>query len=214
MSLLDLASTVISGVLGGGATGLIGVGVQKYFELKQRAADLAVMKIQHANAVEILTLEQQSKERMAARSAEEREAVAEMDARARENESADRLMAASYEHDRPTYASPEAQDIPPDLLKSSRFARHGAAFSAVLARILMILVDTWRGLIRPGATTYTMYLLTLLFVWVQNLYNKSQMVLTSAQVWELTMHVVGTITYLAVTCLVWWFGIRSPAQKQ
>jgi ascorbate-specific PTS system EIIC-type component UlaA len=75
----------------------------------------------------------------------------------------------------------------------------------------MGLVDGIRGLMRPAITTYTLYLLTVVFIWVRSLYEKTGVVMTAEEAHALTLQAVQTIIYLAVTTVVWWFGVR-PAQ--
>jgi hypothetical protein len=211
--MIELLATIFTGVFGGGATGLLGVVIQKFFSLKERKLDLEAMAIQHTQSMALAKQEQDSRERLAAMGAAEREAIADLDARARENESADRLMAASYEHDAPRYHSPASEEMPPTLLEKSRMARWLATISAFIARMLMVSVDFYRGVIRPGLTVYSMYLLTILFTWVKYLYDKSQMTLSADQVWELTKMVIGTITFLGTAIPLWWFGIRANGSK-
>lgn len=56
-------------------------------------------------------------------------------------------------------------------------------------------------------------LLTMLLIWVHDLWLRSGAQLTQAQQMQITMEVIGTCTYLAVTCTVWWFGVRPAARK-
>ena len=95
--------------------------------------------------------------------------------------------------DRATYLAPEAH-------QGSR-----------LARWAMGLVDMVRGLMRPAITTYTLALLTLVMLWVRELYLRAGLQMTPTQVHELAMQCVGTVVYLATTTVVWWFGVR-PGQ--
>lgn len=65
-----------------------------------------------------------------------------------------------------------------------------------------------RGLVRPVATVYAMALLTLLSVWVFRLALGYGITLSAAQVYALMMDLINTITFLSVTILLWWFGVR------
>lgn len=209
----ELIGTAVSSILSGGATGLLGIVITKFFESRKQAQDLEVLKLNMQNAVDIRRIELESQERLATRSAEEREAIASMDAVARETEAQERSLNASYAADRATYSAPSVQEIPAELLKGSRFARVLAVMSAFSARMLLLFVDFTRGMIRPGMTIYTMYLLTCLMLWVQLLFNTSKMELTPPQILELVMQVVGTITYLSVSLATWWFGLRPASTK-
>lgn len=209
----ELISTAISSVLSGGATGLLGIIISKFFESRKQAQDLEVLKLNMQNAIDVRRIELEAQERLATRSAEEREAVASLDAVARETEAQERSLNASYAADRATYSMPSVQEIPPELLRGSRFARTLAVLSSFSARVLLLLVDFTRGMIRPGMTIYTMYLLTCLLLWVQLLFNTSKLVLDSDQVLNLVAQVVDTITYLSVSLATWWFGLRPASSK-
>lgn len=209
----ELLGTAVSSILSGGATGLLGIVISKFFESRKQSQDLEVLKLNMQNAIDVRRIELESQERMASRSAEEREALAGLDAVSREVEAQERNLNASYAADTATYSAPSVQDMPPELLKGSKFARALAVLSSFSARILLLLVDFTRGMIRPGMTVYTMYLLTCLMLWVQHLFNTSKLELTPPQVLELVMQVVGTITYLSVSLATWWFGLRPASTK-
>lgn len=195
MSLIDIASSVISGVLSGGATGLLGVLLQQWGEHRKRAQEIEVLTLQHAQAVELRRLDQEQQLRIAGLEAANAERLAELDAMARADESASADYRSSMQADRATYLDAGAQ-------QASR-----------VARWMMAAVDFLRGIIRPGATIYSLALLTMLLIWVHDLWLRSGAQLTQAQQMQITMEIIGTCTYLAVTCTVWWFGVRPAARK-
>ena len=109
-------------------------------------------------------------------------------------------------NDKATYLSAGAQD----WAKVSGWWPRLVTGLVVLA---MSLVDFLRGLIRPGATAYTLALQTALLWWVGDLYRQRQLTLSAGQQAELVMLVVGTTSYLCTTCVVWWFGARPQSRR-
>lgn len=190
--MLELLGTIFSGVFAGGATGLLGVLLQRFFDYRKAKTDLELAALQLKAAKETREMELQYQERMAARVAEVQEMQAQLDAHTKEVEADAKLVADSYQHDRPTFTLPADQ-------------RNG------FVAFFMGIVDFIRGLTRPALTAYTMVLLTLVFIWVREMYAKLGVQMTPAQVHDLAMQCVGTIFYLATTTSVWWFGVR-PGQ--
>jgi len=179
--------------VGGGATGLLGVLLQRWFDHKKAVADQELLRIQLAAAKETRQMELEAQERMANRAADVQALQAQLDAHARETEADVRLQTASVENDKATYSAPGAQE-------RSR-----------LVRWAMGLVDGIRGLMRPGITAYTLWMLTVVFFWVRGLYDQMGLKMTEGQVQDLATQTVQTIIYLSVTTTVWWFGVR-PGQ--
>jgi hypothetical protein len=191
--MMELFSTIFTSVLGGGATGLLGVLLQRYFDHKKQQSDIELLKLNLEAAHRTREMELQAQERMADKAADAAIAQAKLDAMTRLAESRDKLVGESYGNDRATFTTADTQ-------QRSRFAR-----------IALTVVDAVRGLMRPGITSYMLGMLTAVFVWVRSLYLQMGMKLTSDQVYALTMNCVGTVFYLATTCVVWWFGVR-PSQ--
>lgn len=202
----ELIGTVVTGVLSGGATGLIGIALQQWGESRKRRDDIERLKLENEQAERLARLESERQLQVAQLGAESAERLAQIQAEARIEEGADLNYRASLEHDKAAYLDPRAQDLSAPKTRSGRIA------SAVVV-LLMGLVDTARGLIRPGATIYSLALLTMLTLWVREMYARAGLQLAPDQVMRLTMEIVGTCTYLATTCTVWWFGVR-PAQRK
>lgn len=191
-SLLEVAGALVSGVLSGGATGLLGILIQQWGDNKKRAHDLELIKQQHMQTLELRRIEGEQALQMATVSAESAERLAEIQAAAKLEESASDDYRASVANDKATYLAPEAQK----------------AWYVVAA---LGFVDFLRGIIRPGITIYSMVLLTLLLYWVHDMWQRSQIVLTPDDSKKLMMEVIGTTTYLVITTTVWWFGRRPEA---
>lgn len=201
----ELLSSMVSGVLSGGATGLLGMGIQIYADVKRREHDLNLLRLQNEQSLKIREIDAAQQKDLANITAESADRLATLQAQARADETASADYLASQGADRATYLAAGAQDAPPPgsdpwLVRTS-----------ALTRILMAVVDTLRGLIRPGVTMYSMVLLTLMLYWVRDLYDSAGLKMTDAQAMQLAGEVITTTTYITTTVVVWWFG-RRPEQ--
>lgn len=190
---LGMFGAVVTGVMSGGATGLLGVLLQRYFDHKKQQADIELVRIQHANALELRKVELEHQSRIVERSAEADELIARMDMEAREAEAAEQSYQASVASDRTTHLDAAAQ-------RKNKWAT-----------LMMAFVDFVRGMIRPVGTVYLMIVTTGMFWWTTNLAAEFGVKMTADQVLQLQSQLIGTITYCFVTAWVWWFGVR-PTQ--
>lgn len=195
MSVIDIVTTVAGGVFSGGATGLIGVLLQRWFDHKKQQSDLELVRINLEAARATRELELAAQERMAKLSADSQERIADMNAQARAQESADALMTASYGNDKAAY-------LPPEAVVKSR-----------VATWLMALVDFSRGMIRPGSTAYLLVLTTMLWMWCKELGDRKGVAFSAEQVLQIQLQIIGTVTYLCTTTVTWWFGIRTQQKR-
>jgi hypothetical protein len=192
--ILEVISALAGGGLGG-LTGLIGTVVTKWDESRKRDADYRIESLRAEQTRELVKLDQAHALALAGLTAASQERLADINAQARADESASADYRAAMEGDKATYSTPAAQE-------SSRAVRW-----------MMGLVDFLRGVIRPGATIYSLVLLTILMLWVQSMYASKTLTLTPDQTQKLAMDVIGTVTYLASTCVTYWFGVRSSGRK-
>lgn len=201
----DLISSVIGGVFSGGATGLIGILLQRFFEFKKQQLDIQIVKLNHENAI---ALADRETDRTRLRADADRDIadgradadkyVAEEDARARENEAASRSLLASYEHDRASYVE--------------KGAMLGKGKSAAFLRLAMGLVDFARGMLRPGLTIHLTVIVTLMFTTMVKMVETGGHQFTYDEVKPILTLIVQTITYCWTTCVIWWFGTRQSQQ--
>lgn len=187
--MLAILGTLISGVLSGGATGLLGVLLQRYFDLRGRDKDIALLQLQHLQALALAEIE---RDRAHIRADADRD-VADRVAQAIEAQADARSLVASYESDRAQYLDKSAQ-------RKSKFAV-----------ICFTVVDTVRGLIRPLLTAYLVGLATVMFLWARKLAGDAS--ITQEQAVMLIGQIVATLLYLATACTLWWFGSRPPRAR-
>lgn len=186
--MIEILASVLGAVFSGGATGLLGIGIQRWFDFKNRQQDIEIVKLQLANAIELAQLETERATR-----------VAELDMEARFVEADAAVMQASFRHDAASYLSPDAQ------------RRKG--FIGAFVTLLMAFVDFLRGVLRPGMTAYLCALVTVMFFWVQRTSERYGMNLTPEQAFQMMMQIIMTILYVFTVSATWWFGTRPPKQK-
>jgi len=186
-------------VVSGGATGLLGVLLQRFFDHKAKVLEVEVVKLNHLNA---LALADKESERLRARAdadvkvaesqAEAQTASAEADMQAREAEADAKNLQASMASDKATY-------VPAGAVSG------GIAW-------LLALVDFMRGILRPGLTAYLAGLVTVMFFWVRDLAEVHGVSISGEQAVMLMNQIIAAILYVFVTSTTWWFGSRPPAK--
>src|SRR5262249_44371924 len=75
---------------------------------------------------------------------------------------------------------------------------------------LLILLDLFRGVVRPALTVYLCAISTLIYLQARELIGKEN--LSTDQALQIEHLIVGTILYLTTTCVLWWFGTRNKQQ--
>lgn len=193
--MMDILGTLIGGVISGGATGLLGVLIQRWFDLQNKVQEIEVIKLNHQNALALATLESERAQMRAEADIE----IADRNLLAREAEADSRSMVASFEADKAAYLDKGVQ------LKKGRLAG--------LVTIMMALVDFTRGILRPGMTAYLCGLVTAMFLWVRELAVAYGLTLTPDQVVQLMTQIIATILYVFTASALWWFGARPPKRQ-
>jgi hypothetical protein len=186
--MLDVFGTLLTGVLSGGATGLIGVFLQRYFDLQHKKQEIEQFKLQLANNIELAKMESERTQRVA--QIEQETEFAKADAQ---------TLTASFAHDSATYLDKEAQRKP--------------GFVSALVTLLMGFVDFLRGVLRPAMTAYLCGVVTMMFYWSRELAVAHGLQMTPEQVMQIILQVVSTILYCWTTATLWWFGTRPPKGK-
>ena len=179
---------IISGVMSGGATGLIGVLIQRYFDLQNKKQDIEALKLNLAKSVELSKME-----------SERARLRADADMQISETEADAKVMVGSYEHDEARYIDKESMRKPGKI--------------SALIMLMMGFVDFLRGSLRPGMTIYLCFLVSAMFAWVKTLAEQYGIVMTPEQVLTLITQIIATILYVFTTVTLWWFGTRPPKGK-
>lgn len=186
--MLEILGTAVGAIFGGGATGLLGVVFQRFFDWLNTREQLKLLQAKQshelamrAKDVELMDKEWQGRLQVAQQEGADRRDVAETEA-----------FAATM------LKEPERYSYAPTLTPWQQW--------------IMVLVDALRALVRPGLTIYLCALTT--YVWMQ---VRALLVLEDAakasdilDIWKM---VVGTILYLTTTVVLWWFGTRNKQQQ-
>lgn len=192
---------VASSLLTGGATGILGVVLQRFFDNQAKKNETALVKLHLQNAIELKKLDMDIEQRkwqgalaIARDQAAASKVLAEIDARKAESSESGQSLRASFDSDQSRYLTDQI------LVNPSRFTRWTMTF-----------VDAVRGLMRPLLTLYLCILTQLIYLDLISITSvKNAISTTNAQ--SLVDQVVSTVMYLASTAVVWWFGSR-PVQK-
>jgi hypothetical protein len=197
---------LLSSVVSGGATGLLGVLLQRFFDYRKQQLDLEVIRLNHANALALAAAETdrarlraEADAKIADRGAAASEHVADQDLAARTIEADSRNLLASFEQDRSTYLEKGAQ--------------LGKGWPAKLVLLMMGAVDFARGLLRPALTVHLTVIVTLMFSQMLVLLKLVGHEWAAGELVPIVKMIVNTILYCWTTCVVWWFGTR-PGQSQ
>jgi hypothetical protein len=190
MSLLSIVGDIAGNVLSGGVTSLIGVGMKSFFDYKNKKLDFEqAIALKKADA-EIMALEWQGRDKVAATETAGAVAVAEQ---------------ASFQA---SYRS-EEKNLLGGMKRPEGWI--GRQVFYPLIYFLLGLTEVIKGIIRPGMALYLTGFATTMAVAV---HQAMQTAVTDAQVYELARQIVNTGLYLWTTCVLWYYGVRNnQAQK-
>lgn len=179
----DLITTIFGSILSGGATGLIGVVLQRFADYKNKQLDITISAQNNSfelakkdKDIELMEKEWTGRDKVASTEGE-----AKMDAAASE------AFSKSFESE------------------STQFTK-GATLTAGQTW-LMVVLDFMRGSIRPVLTIYLCVLTTYIYYQAQQALEST--ILTPDQALSIVKMTIGTILYLFTTCTLWWFGTRN-----
>lgn len=183
--MLELFGTIFSSIFAGGATGIIGVIAQRWFDHKNRELDKELEKQRQDHELAM-------RDKDAAIMAQEwagRTQVANIEAKATVDAADAAAFGTSFNLEPKQYSS--------NVVKPTK----GQSW-------VLVLVDAVRGIVRPGLTVYLCAITTMVYSDAQMLLGKAQG-MTATEALDLTKMVVGTVLYLTTTCVLWWFGTRN-----
>lgn len=190
--MFDLFGMLISGVISGGATGLLGVVIQRWFDFKNKNQEIEIVKLNLANAIELSKLES---ERVGIKAKADVD-ISDNQVEIQSDQTDSQLMITSYQSDSAQY------------LDKLSMRKKGWVANTVM--LMMASVDFVRGLLRPGMTIYLCILVTMMFIWARELANSLGMQMTTEQVTSFINQIIATVLYVFTTITLWWFGSRPP----
>ena len=185
--MLEVLGTIFGSIFSGGATGLIGVILQRFADYKNKQLDMQLEAQRHANELEKRRIDAEiMKQEWAAKTK-----VAEVEGATAVSVADAQAFAESFKMEPQRYAE-------------------GAKLTKGQAW-LMVVLDFLRGSVRPALTIYLCLLTTIVWYQVREKLHGQALDTTAAlDVWRL---VVGTILYLTTTVVLWWFGTRNKMKQ-
>lgn len=181
--MLELLTTMLGSIFSGGATGLLGIALQRYADHKNRQQNIEIEKMRLENELKLRKLDSEIMEKEWAG----RTRVAQAESQAIVDAADAQSFASSFKADPPRFS---------DGINPPRFWKH-----ALLA------LDWIRGFVRPGLTIYLCVLTTMIYFQARDLLNKEE--LSSSEVLDLERLIISTVLYLTTTCVLWHFGTRN-----
>lgn len=179
----DVLAGFLSSIFAGGATGLLGVAIQRYFDNKKLAHDLLVMKEKNLHDLNMKNADLAiMKEEWAGRVK-----VAQT-----EGETAKEVAA--------TKAFEKSLFVAPERYSEARLLTPGQNW-------WFVILDWIRGVVQPALTVYLCALTS--FVWWQVRLKLNVEELDPVAVLDVWKLVVQTILYLTTTVVLWWFGTQN-----
>jgi hypothetical protein len=205
--MITILGTILSSLLSGGATGLLGVFIQRFFDIKNKREDLEVLKLQHANTVALeeirlrhTAMEVEGKVREVQAEADGVEAKAHEERLGIEAQVDAEIRAAAMEADKASYFG----------LSRSGSGLFGS-FVDGLVSLLFGIVDFVRGMTRPVLTAALVVMTYQLYTLLGKL---GMGLLDASTIMQLWLQIVGAIIYLTTVAVIFWFGNRPPSKEK
>lgn len=185
--MLEILGTIAASIFSGGATGILGVVAQRYADYKNKQLDMQLEKQRFDNTV---ALRKVDAEIMAQEYAAKRD-IAVIETTGASDVADSAAFAASY------------------TLEPKQFAN--TAILTTGQNWVMVMLDAFRGAVRPLLTLYLCVLVTMIYITARQTLTNSGQSLSADQALELFKLMLGTICYVWTTITLWWFGTRNKS---
>lgn len=185
--MLEVLGALFGSIFGGGATGLLGVILQRFADYKNKQLDMQLERMR----AELEIAKRRADAEIMAQEWAARTKVADLEADAAKDVAASQAFEASL------FKEPDRYSHAPTLTKGQQW--------------VMVVLDAVRGSVRPLLTLYLCALTTYVWLQVRYLVGAAGIEEDAAlEVWKL---VVGHVLYLTTTVVLWWFGTRNKATR-
>lgn len=201
---MDFIGTIVSGGLGllsGGLTGLLGVGLQRFFDWMNAREQRKTLELKQVHEIAVI----RANAEVMAQEWAARTRVAEVEAAGREAVADAQAFGKSFDLEPTRYS----EGLKPPTGGAWAKAVQGAGW------LLMVLLDVLRGMIRPGLTLYLAWIATKMYDQAQAALTRIDPDVFDAMMPDVYKGLVFTLLYLFTTCGLWWFGTRNkqPAPR-
>ena len=180
---MDLLGGITS-LLGGGLTGILGSTVQRVFEYKSKKLDIELQKDKFVNEVALKKVDAE----IMAQEWASRTRVAEVEGASRVEVEDARAFNTALTSEPQRYSQG-------DLTRPQNW--------------LMVSLDFFRGIVRPGLTLYLCSITTVVYIQAREVMGSN---ISSNQAYDLVDTIVHTVLYLTATCVLFWFGSRDKGR--
>ena len=184
----DLIGGIVSSIIGGGATGLLGAALQRFFDHKAKALDIEQLKIKQGHEIELRKVDAE----IMREEWSQRVEVARIEGDSRESVADSQAFSASFQMEPQRYS---------DGVKPSRF--QGG---------MLITLDFIRAIVRPVLTLYLTVIATLIYLDAKALMSNEGITLGATEAYDLVKNVTSTLLYLCTSVVMWYFGVRPRQQ--
>jgi len=175
---------ILTSVLGGGITGILGAVVTRIADYKNKKLDLEANKEKYAHEIRLR----------------------EADAKIMEQEWAARTKVAEVEATGKE-AVADAQAFNTALTSEPQRYYEAKKYTPGQAWGLIVL-DIARGIVRPALTVYLCAITTIVYMEARQLLGDGSTIPVTETV-ALVKLIISTVLYLTTTCVLFWFGTRN-----
>ena len=183
--MLEILGSVVASIFSGGATGILGIVAQRFFDYKNKQLDIQMETLKFSHEVELRKADAEIMDK----EWQGRLKVAQSEGDAAKDVAESKAFEASYGYDNTRYSE--------------------KAFTSGQNWVFVIL-DFARGVVRPALTLYLCILVTLIYYTTRDKLRGED--LTPDQALELYKLLIGSIIYVWTTVSLWFFGTRNKAQ--
>jgi len=177
--------TALTSLVSGGLTGILGAGVQRFADYKNKQLDLQAAREKAEHDIKLREADAAiMREEWAARTR-----VAEIEVAGKESAADAEAFAASFRLEPQRY--------------SEGVKARGWQASA------LVLLDVLRGVVRPGLTIYLCAITTAIYFDARSILGDTPV--DQAKALALLDGIIATILYLTTTVVLWWFGTRNKS---
>lgn len=190
MGLLGDAIGIGVNVVSGGATGLLGVIVQRGADIWNKKQEIERQRLQWEHDRDMRRIDGE----LLDKEWNHKAAIAMTEADAARDVQAGKAFEESQRREAQRYS--EGMAAP----KGGKVAK----FFAAVGWLLMVILDFARGAVIPGLTIYLCALTTLVYMQARELLGGDN--LDAVMALAISKQIVDTILYLTTTCVLWHFG--------
>ena len=178
-------SEIISSVFGGGLTGIIGAGISRYADYKNKQLDIEVQKLKFENEIQLRHID----ERMLEKEWNVRDSIAVTEAESAMDVQDSKSFQTALTSEPKLYSNPKKYTN--------------------LQNTFMVFLDMVRGLIRPGLTLYLCGITTAVYLQAGSIIKQEPIGIEhSVQIYT---QIMSTVLYLTSCCVLFWFGSRAKS---